>query len=268
MTCGPWSMPSPTWPRNGIEWRAMPADFPPWDSVYAFYQRWNARGLPQHLVARLRGRLRERQGRKAEPTACIIDSQIVKCADTVGRATSGYHGGKKITGRRRRLIVDTEGWPLALAVTAASVSDKAGARLAAARLIGCSATLQLMWADSGYDGKPLREWMKARRHHARDSGTDQPALLPGPETPLGRRADLRLAHALPPPRPRLRAPPRPPRRNGLLGHRLHHDQTPHPVQNQAAPAALGRRAIPPHPAGGFTNRLSTSPPRPSGRLAA
>ena len=55
-----------------------------------------------------------------------MDSQIVKCADTVGKATSGYHGGKKITGRGRHLAVDTEGWLLALVVTAASVSDKAG----------------------------------------------------------------------------------------------------------------------------------------------
>jgi transposase len=146
--------------RNGIEWRAMPADFPPWDSVYAFYQRWNARGLPEGLVRRLRERLRAHQGRAAEPTACIIDSQIVKCADTVGRATSGYHGGKKIKGRGRHLIVDTEGWPLVLAVTAASVSDKAGARLAAGRLILLFTTLRLMWADSGYDGKPLRDWMR------------------------------------------------------------------------------------------------------------
>jgi transposase len=145
--------------RNGIEWRAMPADFPPWDSVYAFYQRWNARGLPRHLVTRLRGRLRERQGRKAEPTACIIDSQIVKCADTVGRKTSGYHGGKKITGRGRHVIVDTEGWLLALAVTGASVSDRAGARLVTARLAALLPALTLMWADSCYDGKPLREWM-------------------------------------------------------------------------------------------------------------
>ena len=146
--------------RNGIEWRAMPADFPPWDSVYAFYQRWNARGLPQGLVRRLRERLRAHQGRAAEPTACVIDSQIVKCADTVGAATSGYHGGKKIKGRGRHLIVDTGGWPLALAVTAASVSDKAGARLAAGRLILLFTTLRLMWADSGYDGKPLRDWMR------------------------------------------------------------------------------------------------------------
>jgi transposase len=144
--------------RNGIEWRALPADLPPWDSVYAFYERWNRRGLPQRLAGRLRGH----QGREREPTACIINSQIVKCADTVGAKTSGYHGGKKIKGRGRHLIVilDTEGWLLALVVTAASVSDKAGARLAAARLIALFTTLQLMWADSGYDGKPLRDWMK------------------------------------------------------------------------------------------------------------
>jgi transposase len=147
--------------RNGIEWRAVPADFPPWDSVYAFYQRWNARGLPQHLAGRLRGRLRERQGRKPEPTACIIDSQIIKCAGTVGKATSGYHGGKKITGRGRHLIVDTGGWPLALAVTAASISDKAGARLVTARLITLLTTLKIMWADTGYNGAPLRDWMRA-----------------------------------------------------------------------------------------------------------
>ena len=147
--------------RNGIEWRAVPADFPRWDSVYEFYRRWNARGLPQGLAARLRGRLREHQGRSPEPTACIIDSQIVKCADTAPAATSGYHGGKKIKGRGRHLIVDTEGWPLALAVTAASVSDKAGARLAAARLILLFTTLRLMWADTGYNGSPLRDWMEA-----------------------------------------------------------------------------------------------------------
>jgi transposase len=146
--------------RNGIEWRALPVDFPPWGSVYAFYERWNQRGLPQQLVSRLRGKLREHQGRKKEPTACIIDSQIVKCADTVPAATSGYHGGKKIKGRGRHLIVDTEGWLLALVVTAASVSDKAGARLAVSRLILLFTTLRLMWADSGYDGGPLPGWLK------------------------------------------------------------------------------------------------------------
>ncbi|MGH3304070.1 MAG: IS5 family transposase [Streptosporangiaceae bacterium] len=146
--------------KNGIEWRALPVDFPPWEAAYAFFERWSRRGLPAGLVTRLRERLREHQGRNAEPTACIVDSQIVKCADTVSRKTSGYHGGKKITGRGRHVAVDAEGWLLALVVTAASVSDKAGARLLVIRLFDAFTTLQIMWADSGYNGKPLAVWVK------------------------------------------------------------------------------------------------------------
>ena len=84
--------------KNGIEWRALPVDFPPWEAVYAFWERWNNRGLPQELIRRLRELLRAHQGRAAEPSACIADSQIVKAHDTVPKTTSGYHGGKKITG--------------------------------------------------------------------------------------------------------------------------------------------------------------------------
>jgi len=146
--------------RNGIEWRALPVDFPPWEAVYAFYQRWNARGLPQALAARLRENLREHQGRAAQPTACIVDSQIVKCADTVPAASRGYHGGKKITGRGRHAAVDVGGWLLALVVTAASVSDKAGLKLLVIRLFNAIGTLQIMWADSGYDGNPVAAFVK------------------------------------------------------------------------------------------------------------
>ena len=149
--------------KNGVEWRALPVDFllVTWESVYAFFERWNGRGLPQELVTRLRELLRRHQGRAAEPTACIIDSQMIKAHDTVGKATSGYHGGKKITGRDRHLAVDTEGWLLALVVTAASVSDKAGAKLLLIRLFDAFSTLRLMWADSGYDGRPLARYAQA-----------------------------------------------------------------------------------------------------------
>jgi transposase len=145
--------------RNGIEWRALPADFPPWDAVYAFYQRWNCRGLPAALVTRLRERLRARQGRAEQPSACVIDSQIVKCADTVPAATSGYHGGKKIKGRGRHLVTDSQGWLLALMVTAASASDRAVAQLLIPRLAAAFTGLQVMWGDSGYAGKNLAAWM-------------------------------------------------------------------------------------------------------------
>jgi transposase len=147
--------------RNGVEWRALPVDFPPWEAAYAFYERWNNRGLPAELIRRLRELLRQHQGRAAQPSACIVDSQIVKCADTVGKATSGYHGGKKITGRGRHLAVDCEGWLLALVVTAASASDKAGAKLLLIKLFNAFTTLQIMWGDSGYDGPPLARYAKA-----------------------------------------------------------------------------------------------------------
>src|SRR5438874_1228401 len=64
--------------RNGIEWRALPVDFPPWEAVYAFFQRWSRRGLPQRLVGRLRTRLRVRARRDAQPSAAIVESQSVK----------------------------------------------------------------------------------------------------------------------------------------------------------------------------------------------
>ncbi len=138
-----------------------PVNFPPWEAAYAFYQRWSHRGLPQELIRRMRELLRQHQGRAAEPTACIVDSQIVKAHDTVPKATSGYHGGKKITGRGRHLAVNAEGWLLALVVTAASASDKAGAKLLIIRLFDAFSTLKIMWADSGYDGAPLARYAKA-----------------------------------------------------------------------------------------------------------
>ena len=83
--------------KNGIEWRALPVDFPPWEAVYAFLERWNNRGLPQELIRRLRELLRQHQGRAAQPSACILDSQIVKAHDTVSRKTSGTTLGRRST---------------------------------------------------------------------------------------------------------------------------------------------------------------------------
>jgi transposase len=144
--------------RNGIEWRALPVDFPNWEAVYAFFQRWSQRGLPQELTRRLRNRLRTAAGRDEQPTAAIMDSQSVKAADTVGAATRGYDSGKKIGGRKRHVAVDTEGFLLAVVVTAASVGDRMGAKLLIITLLNICTKLQLIWADSGYSGQPLARW--------------------------------------------------------------------------------------------------------------
>lgn len=145
--------------RNGIEWRALPVDFPPWSTVYAFFQRWNSRGLPHQLVARLRERLRANAGRDPQPSAAILDSQSVKAADVVGVKTRGYDSGKKINGRKRHVAVDVEGFLLAVVVTAANVGDRMGAKLLVIRLLDLCTRLRLLWADSGYDGRPLATWV-------------------------------------------------------------------------------------------------------------
>ena len=147
--------------RNGIEWRALPIDFPPWEAVYAFFQRWSQRGLPQRLVDRLRGRLRTGLGRDVQPSAAIVDSQTVKAADTVGAGSRGFDSGKRINGRKRHLAVDVEGFLLAVVVTAANVGDRMGAKLLVIALLNICTRLKLIWGDSGYDGAPLAGWVQA-----------------------------------------------------------------------------------------------------------
>ncbi len=143
--------------RYGIEWRALPVDFPSWEAVYAFFVRWHERGLPQGLVDRLRGQLRMAWGRAELPTAGSIDSQSVKAADTVGARGRGYDAGKRINGRKRHVVVDSLGLLLAVVVTAASVQDRDGACRLLAVLRERFSTITLIWADGGYAGR-LVSW--------------------------------------------------------------------------------------------------------------
>ena len=87
--------------------------------------------------------------------ACIIDWQMIKAHNTVSRKASGYHGSKKITGRGRHIAADTEGWLLALVVTAASVGDKAGAKLLLIKLFDAFSTLRVMYSPGHVKPEPL-----------------------------------------------------------------------------------------------------------------
>ena len=102
---------------NGIKWRSMPADFPAWHRVYAFFRRWRTSGLLTEFHNRLRGRVRESGGRPAGPTAGIIGSQSVRAASSVPAATRGYDGGRKVPGRKRHMVTDCLGLLLVIAVT-------------------------------------------------------------------------------------------------------------------------------------------------------
>ncbi|MEU1543910.1 IS5 family transposase [Actinacidiphila glaucinigra] len=138
---------------GGITWRAMPADFPAWDRVYAFWRRWRDNGLIGELHDRLRDRLRSAEGRDLEPTAGVIDAQSVKGAASVPAATRGFDAGKKINGRKRHIVVDTLGLLLAVTVTAASVTDREAGQTLLARLRQRHWRITRVWADGGYTGQ-------------------------------------------------------------------------------------------------------------------
>jgi transposase len=82
--------------RTGCPWRYLPANFPPWQTVYGRFRLWNKRGVTERILTELREEVRIAQSRNPEPSAGIIDSQSVKTADTAPKATQGYDGGKKI----------------------------------------------------------------------------------------------------------------------------------------------------------------------------
>jgi transposase len=138
---------------NGIKWRALPADFPPWSTVYNYFATWDAVGITQDVLDSLRDRVRLREGRAAAPSVAIIDSASVKAAETVGAASRGYDGGKKINGRKRHIAVDTLGLLLCVLVTAASVQDRDAVKPLLELLAASFRRIRLIWADGGYAGK-------------------------------------------------------------------------------------------------------------------
>lgn len=139
--------------RTGCAWRMMPHDFPPWDTVYWYFKRWNADGTTDRIHDALRDGVRDAAGRDPMASAGIVDSQSVKGADTVGAASRGYDAGKKTNGRKRHIVVDTIGLLVVVLVTAASVQDRDGGRLILERARMKMPSIVLVWADGGYAGK-------------------------------------------------------------------------------------------------------------------
>ena len=147
--------------RAGCAWRLLPHDLPPYRTVFAYFAAWQADGTWERIEAALRSRLRKALGKKAAPSAAVIDSQSVKMVDQKGER--GRDNGKQITGRKRHLLVDTLGLLLAVKVTAADVTDHLGARLVLAKLLTTIGFgwVQLVWADTTYHVYALHDWIKA-----------------------------------------------------------------------------------------------------------
>ena len=148
--------------REGCSWRALPHDFPPWKTVYNYFQQWSRDGTWDRLLTVLRWRVRQKAGRDADPRVACIDSQSVKTAG--GGEEVGSDGGKKIRGRKRHIVVDTMGLLLAVVVTAANVDDARAAQELFAQLPGTNfPRLQVVQADSKYHNHELDRWLRV--HH-------------------------------------------------------------------------------------------------------
>ena len=136
--------------RTGCSWRQLPHDFPPWETVFYYFQRWTADGTVDRIHAALRDAVRDADDRDPMASAGVVDSQSVPGAATVGKASRGYDAGKKVNGRKRHLVVDTLGLLIVVLVTAASVQDRDGGVRVLDRAKMAMPSLVLVWADAAY----------------------------------------------------------------------------------------------------------------------
>ena len=134
--------------RSGCQWRMLPRDLMPYDAAHRWFTAWRKDGTWDRIHDALRRLVRVEAGRDPEPSAAALDAQSIKCSE--GGEQRGYDAGKRTTGRKRHLAVDTMGLLLVVMVTSASVQDKAGGRLVLRKLADGFRAVGLVWADGGY----------------------------------------------------------------------------------------------------------------------
>jgi putative transposase len=143
--------------KTGCQWRMIPKDFAPWESVYYYFSKWKNEGIIEELLDKLRSKVRIMAGRKESPSLGIIDSRSVKTSHHVD-SDRGLDGNKKIKGRKQHIIVDTQGNLMAIAVHEANVHDSKGAPNVIKNLSFKFPRLAKILADGGYRGN-LADWL-------------------------------------------------------------------------------------------------------------
>lgn len=147
--------------HSGCQWRMVGHDLAPWWVAYRWYRTWIRDGTWDAVHDGLRAQVRAAAGRDPEPSAGVLDAPSIKSSE--GGEQRGFDMGKKTTGRKRHLVVDTMGLLLVVMVTSASVQDRPGGRRIRARLAARFPSVGLVWADGGYANtidRSLLSWAK------------------------------------------------------------------------------------------------------------
>src|SRR5215831_3925163 len=146
--------------RTGGAWRFLPQEWPPWQTVYHYFRRFRRDGTWERIHTHLRWQERIRLGRHPQPSAGSVDSQSVKTTSVGG--VRGYDGAKKLVGRKRHVLVDTEGLVQTVNVHAADIMDRDGTPLVLSEAVRAQLPrLQLLWLDAGYNGRGKgKDWVE------------------------------------------------------------------------------------------------------------
>lgn len=141
--------------RTGCQWDALPSEYPNHNSVYYHFRKWTSDGTWRTIHALLVQQARRKLGRRADPSALIIDSQSARTIETCRKASGevGYDAGKKVKGHKRHIVVDTVGHLIEVVVHAGSIQDRDGAMLVLYKLpAAVKQSVKRIWADAGYSG--------------------------------------------------------------------------------------------------------------------